>query len=247
MQPNTPRAAISGLEPVKRYDTLADRAYEQLREALTTGSFYPGQKLTIRKIAAILGVSATPVRDAISRLLFERVLECDVNRNVFVPRLDAERLRHIYALRIALEGLAAEEGTRNFTRDDIDRLEQIQISLIAAMDRQDYGRVLVENEKFHFGIYTAAGNPLLLEAIQQLWIKLGPSLNLLYPSYNKSRTGVSHHLKVIAALRSGNPSEVRQAIEADLRDGENELRQALETAEQQAAAKATPKRRRKKT
>lgn len=247
MPSNSQRAAISGLEPVKRYDTLADRAYEQLREALTTGSFYPGQKLTIRKIAAILGVSATPVRDAISRLLFERVLECDINRNVFVPRLNAERLRNIYALRIALEGLAAEEGTRYFSRDAIDRLEQIQISLIAAMDRQDYGRVLVENEKFHFGIYAACGNPLLVEAIQQLWIKLGPTMNLLYPSYNRSRTGVSHHLKVIAALRSGHPQEVRDAIEADLRDGEIELRQALEAAEQEATSKKPAQKRRRKT
>ncbi len=240
------RAPIAGLEPVKRYDTLADRAYEQLRAALTTGSFFPGQKLTIRKIAAILGVSATPVRDAISRLLFERVLECDVNRNVFVPRLDAQRLRHIYALRIALEGLAAEEGARNFTRADVDHLEQVQLALIAAMDRQDYSRVLVENEKFHFGIYSACGNPLLVEAIQQLWIKLGPTMNLLYPTYNKTRTGVSHHLKVVAALRSGDPAAVRAAIEADLRDGELALRQAIESAEQEAAAKAAQKRRRRK-
>ncbi len=245
MLPKIQRSALSGLEPVKRYDTLADRAYEQLREALTTGSFHPGQKLTIRKIAAILGVSATPVRDAISRLLFERVLECDANRNVFVPRLDAGRLRHIYALRIALEGLAAEEGGRNFSQDDINRLEQVQISLIAAMDRQDYGRVLVENEKFHFGIYVASGNPLLIEAIQQLWIKLGPSMNLLYPSYNQSRTGVSHHLKVIEALRSGNPADVRAAIEADLRDGEVELRQAVETAEIEAKTTVSRKRTRK--
>lgn len=240
------RAPIAGLEPVKRYDTLADRAYEQLRAALTTGSFFPGQKLTIRKIAAILGVSATPVRDAISRLLFERVLECDINRNVFVPRLDAQRLRHIYALRIALEGLAAEEGTRVLTDEDVDRLEQVQLALIAAMDRQDYSRVLVENEKFHFGIYSACGNPLLVEAIQQLWIKLGPTMNLLYPTYNKTRTGVSHHLKVITALRTHDPKQVRAAIEADLRDGEIALRQALEVADEEAATKTVQKRRRKK-
>lgn len=240
------RAPIAGLEPVKRYDTLADRAYEQLRAALTTGSFFPGQKLTIRKIAAILGVSATPVRDAISRLLFERVLECDINRNVFVPRLDAQRLRHIYALRIALEGLAAEEGTRVLTDEDVDRLEQVQLALIAAMDRQDYSRVLVENEKFHFGIYSACGNPLLVEAIQQLWIKLGPTMNLLYPTYNKTRTGVSHHLKVITALRTRDPRQVRAAIEADLRDGEIALRQALEVADEEAATKTVQKRRRKK-
>lgn len=222
------------LERVERYDTLADRAYGQLREALITGSFHPGQKLTIRKIAAILGVSATPARDAISRLLSERVLECDAKRNVFAPRLDAEKLSHIYALRIALEGLAAELAAPHIDESKIRQLEQIQIALIAAMDREDYKRVLVENERFHFGIYSESGNPMLLEVIEQLWVKLGPTMNFLYPSYHHSRTGVAHHLAVIEALRNRRPDDVRRAIEADLRDGGIELGQALAAADRPA-------------
>lgn len=229
------------LGPVKRYDTLADRAYEQLRQALMTGSFRPGQKLTIRKIAAVLGVSATPARDAISRLLSEKVLEADANRNVFAPRLDGEKLGHLYMLRVALEGLAAELGARNLDETKVRELERIQLSLIAAMDRQDYQRVLIENEKFHFGIYTECNNPMLVEAIEQLWLKLGPTMNFLYPSYNHSRKGVTHHLAVVDALRSGDPAQVRCAIENDLRDGETELRDALAGVEQQPAAK--PRRR----
>lgn len=228
------------LGPVKRYDTLADRAYDQLREALMTGSFHPGQKLTIRKIAAVLGVSATPARDAISRLLSEKVLETDANRNVFAPRLDGEKLGHLYMLRLALEGPAAELGARNLDEASVRELERIQLSLIAAMDRQDYQRVLIENEKFHFGIYGRSGNPMLVEAIEQLWLKLGPTMNFLYPSYNHSRKGVSHHLAIIDALRSGVPSQVRAAIESDLRDGEAELRSALASV-----AEPTPKTRRR--
>ncbi|MCW3834523.1 GntR family transcriptional regulator [Sphingomonas canadensis] len=218
---------IPVIEPVKRYDTLADRAYQQLRQALMTGIFHPGQKLTIRKIAAVLGVSATPARDAISRLLSERVLESDANRNVFAPQLDAEKLSHLYAMRIALEGLAAEEGAKRLPDEKVRELELVQMSLIAAMDRQDYQKVLIENEKFHFGIYAESGNHMLVEAIEQLWLKLGPTMNLLYPSYNHSRTGVVHHLAVVDALRSRQPAAVRQAIEQDLRDGEVELRNAL--------------------
>lgn len=222
------------LGPVKRYDTLADRAYEQLREALMTGSFRPGQKLTIRKIAAVLGVSATPARDAISRLLSEKVLETDANRNVFAPRLDEDKLGHLYTLRIALEGLAAELGASNLDENKVRELERVQLSLIAAMDRQDYQRVLIENEKFHFGIYNQSGNPMLVEAIEQLWLKLGPTMNFLYPSYNHSRKGVSHHLAVVDALRGGIPAQVRMAIENDLRDGEAELRNALASVEEPA-------------
>lgn len=222
---------VGGLGPVKRYDTLADRAYGQLRQALMTGSFHPGQKLTIRKIAAVLGVSATPARDAISRLLSERILESDANRNVFAPRLDDNKLHQLYMLRLALEGLAAEEGAKNIDISVIRDLEIIQMSLIAAMDRQDYQRVLIENERFHFGIYHQSGNSMLVEAIEHLWLKLGPTMNLLYPSYNHSRKGVSAHLAIIEALRSRQPLAVRQAIEKDLQDGEAELRVALAKVE----------------
>lgn len=233
-----PESGILG--PVKRYDTLADRAYGQLRQALMIGSFHPGQKITIRKIAAILGISATPARDALSRLLSEKVLESDANRNVFAPQLDGEKLGHLYVLRLALEGIAAEEGAKHVNDLKVSELEQTQMALIAAMDRQDYQRVLIENEKFHFGIYGESRNPMLIEAIEQLWLKLGPTMNFLYPSYNHSRKGVSHHLAVIEALRKRQPALVREAIEQDLRDGEIELRNALDTVQ-----KPAPKARRK--
>lgn len=218
----------AAIGPVERYDTLADRAYEQLRHALTTGSFHPGQKLTIRKIAAVLGISATPARDAISRLLSERVLESGPNRTVSVPMLDREKVRHIYLLRRSLEGMAAELAAPNIDAATIEALERTQLALIAALDRNDYKRVLSENEEFHFGIYRRAEVPLLVETIEALWLKLGPSLNLLYPSYNHDRKGVSHHLATIRALRAGDAAAVRAAIESDLRDGEQELGRAIE-------------------
>jgi DNA-binding GntR family transcriptional regulator len=221
-------ADTPSIGPVERYDTLADRAYEQLRHALTTGSFHPGQKLTIRKIAAVLGISATPARDAISRLLSERVLESGPNRTVSVPTLDREKVRQIYLLRTSLEGMAAELAAPKIDAGTIESLERTQLALIAALDRNDYKRVLSENEEFHFGIYRRSDVPLLVETIESLWLKLGPSLNFLYPSYNHDRKGVNHHLATIRALRSGDAAAVRAAIEADLRDGEQELARAID-------------------
>jgi DNA-binding GntR family transcriptional regulator len=234
--------ADAGISPVERYDTLADRAYEQLRHALMSGSFRPGQKVTIRKMAAVLGVSATPAREAINRLVTERVLETGPFRTVSVPTLDAARLNEIYLLRTALEGLATELGARNMTPGHIEALERTQMALIGAMDRNDYKQVLAQNEAFHFAIYKASNMQLLVEAIQQLWLKLGPSLNLLYPSYNQSRKGVNHHLDIIQALRKRDPAAARAGMENDLRDGAMELQKALAAANpnEPAAKKALP-------
>ncbi|MEH3106430.1 MAG: GntR family transcriptional regulator [Sphingomonas fennica] len=218
---------LQSVQPVERFDTLAERAYAQLRTALMNGSFLPGQKLTIRKLAALLGISATPARDAISRLVSERILETDANRNVSVPLPDVERLQEIYVVRIALEGPAAALGTPRLTDDEIDRLERIQTALVDAMDRKDYADVLANNRDFHFTIYRASGVELLNQTIEQLWLKLGPSLNLLYPAYNHSRTGVHNHRDVLAGLRRRDGAAVRAAIEQDLKDGVIELSRSL--------------------
>lgn len=219
------------IEPIKRYDTLAERAYEQLRHALVSGSFRPGQKVTIRKMAAVLGVSATPAREAINRLVAEGVLETDASRSVLVPTLDLERLKQIYILRVALEGLATELGAENISANDIAKLERVQMSLIGAMDRNDYRQVLIDNETFHFSIYKASNLEMLVDAISQLWLKLGPSLNLLYPSYNSSRKGVSHHLNIVDALRRGDAAGARKEMENDLQDGFLELQAAIVASE----------------
>jgi DNA-binding GntR family transcriptional regulator len=100
--------SLAEVVAIDRVDTLTDRAYAQLREALMGGAFSPGQKITIRTIAAALGVSPTPARDALGRLVAERALESGPNRTVFVPRLTVPRLREIYRLRFALEVMAAE-------------------------------------------------------------------------------------------------------------------------------------------
>lgn len=218
------------VRPVERYDTLAERAYAQLRQALMNGSFLPGQRITIRKLAVLLEISATPAREAINRLLSERILETDANRNVSVPVLDSARLREIYVLRIALEGVAAERGAANMTVEDIAELERTQESLVAAMDRNDYKSVLIQNGDFHFRIYEASGVVMLVQAIEQLWLKLGPSMNLLYPAYNHSRKGVNNHMLVINALHSRDALGVRKAMEQDLIDGVEELSSALQIA-----------------
>jgi len=235
------KAPRPGMAPIERHDTLADHAYEQLRHALMSGSFRPGQKVTIRKMAAVLGVSTTPAREAINRLVTERVLDSGAFRTVSVPALDAVRLAEIYIMRGALEGLATEIGAGKITRQGIETLEQIQLALIGAMDRKDYKTVLAENESFHFLIYKAAEMPLLLEAIQQLWLKLGPSLNLLYPSYNQSRKGVNHHLQIIQALRDGDAVAARQRMEDDLRDGGAEIQRAIVAANENVIPSKMPK------
>ncbi len=220
-------------EPMDRPETLTDRVYRRLKRALMSGAFRPGQKITNRSIANGLSVSLTPAREAIGRLVAEGALDFGPNRTVFAPMLTPERLAELYRLRILLEGILAEEAGKRLDPSAADGFEEIQLRLIAALDRKDYQATLSENEAFHFGIYRAARLPLTLQIVEGLWLQMGPSLNLLYPEYGRSRTGVSHHMEAIQAIRSGDSSALRLAIERDLADGQqllsSSLKQAIDT------------------
>ena len=222
-------------DPMERPDTLTDQAYSQIKRALMSGAFAPGQKITIRKMADALGMSLTPAREALGRLVAERALEFGPNRSVFVPNLDRDKIEELYKIRIALEGMAAEAAMKAIDDDQVEELAQCQLRLVAAMDRQDFKTVMIQNEEFHFTIYRAAGMPMLAQIIESLWLQIGPLLNLLYPDYSRGRKGVQHHMEAIKALKARDAKGLRDAIIADLQDGSRHLLQEFEKLQTAAA------------
>ena len=223
------------IEPIERKDTLSDQAYEQLRAALMAGVFKPGESLSIRRLASLLEISVTPARDAISRVLWEGGLDAGPNRTVLVPELTLEKLREIYAVRLNLEGTAAALSIRNLDDKVLAELTKLYESHKSAVASGEYSAALKANEAFHFGIYKLSKNSLLIEIIRSLWLKLGPSLNLLYPAYFNNLKGVSNHSRVMDALKEFDPIATRSAIEADLYDGQDELARALSKHEENSS------------
>jgi len=211
---------------IERSETLAEQAYNRLMVALASGVFKPGETLSIRKLAGLLGVSATPARDALARALWDRSLQSGPNRTVVVPTLTVDIVNQIYAVRIPLEGLAAELAAPNFNSDEMAQLEAIHEVYRDAVEAENLSEALHANESFHFFIYKQSQNPLLVDMIKSLWLKMGPSLNFLYPAYF-DRRGTSHKLQILSALRKQSGFESRAALEADLIDGRTQVRQAL--------------------
>ena len=114
-----------------RYRTLNDRAYEQIKKGLISGAFRSGQTLVIRTLAGTYGISTTPVREALQRLVAERHLELLPNRSIVVPLISADRFIELFRIRRELEGLAGELATPHFRSAHVARLQR----LIEAMDK----------------------------------------------------------------------------------------------------------------
>ncbi len=211
------------IEPLNRQSSLGERAYERLRESVVGGQFQPGVKLTVRSVAEALGVSTTPARDAINRLIADGALINRGPKTIVVPELTFEDLAEVTKIRSSLEGLAAFESVRHVDSSDVAYLEGIQNKLNSALDDGRYQDVLALNKAFHFRIYDLSKMPRLVAIIESLWIRVGPTLNKLYPEFAASKRGVANHQWAIRGLQDRDGLTVRAAIENDLRDGYRQL------------------------
>lgn len=215
------REPSAGRMQLQRNETgsLSSRVYNKIRDGLIDGNFAPGQRLLMQEIAEQLGTSITPVREASMRLVSEQALELRSGRFVCVPDITRDRLVQIRLIRMALEGLAAAIAAERATEEDIARLAQTHDLFIDAANAGELERARTGNRAFHFGIYRLSGMDMLINQIENLWVSMGPVLNLYYNGLSQSYLGDEAHRQLLRALREKAPGAARNAIEKDIAQG----------------------------
>jgi DNA-binding GntR family transcriptional regulator len=205
-----------GLARIAR-ETVQDRVYGVLRDRLMRGGFEPGQKLKIAELAAALGTSAMPVREALNRLAAERAIESMPNRSVRVPSLSKDSLRDLMETRYAVEGLAVSRAAANMDEPTLLLLRQI----IAAQSETDAEHVseasAEQNRAFHFTIYRKSGSAVLLPIIESLWLQFGPYLRVASERFDgREGRGTNFHVEIVDALSRNDGAAARKALESDI-------------------------------
>ncbi|TPL96586.1 GntR family transcriptional regulator [Mesorhizobium sp. B2-3-10] len=198
------------------HQTLNDRAYGALKQELISGGFSPGQTLVIRKLAETFGISTTPIREALQRLVAERLLEMQNNRSIIVPLLSAPAFAELTRIRIAVEGLAGDMATSRMTESGLADIQAALAGMQRAIETQDATAYLALNEAFHFAIYEHAGAPILLNMIRDLWGRVGPYLKLLMRADRYIPQSNDAHRRIVAALEQRNGPAVRASLEEDI-------------------------------
>ena len=207
---------ISEFVKVKRNDTLTVQTYSEIKKLLMTGKLEPGVKLTGRQIAKAMNVSLTPSREAIGRLVAEGVLTPGVNQGAFVTRLTNEMFQEISECRVLLEGHLAYKSISNFKDADIKNIKKTVEKMEDERTKGNYTKLLQLNSEFHFEIYSIANMPIMLSIVENLWLKIGPTLNLLRPFYHDSNQGIDYHKNFINSLQKNDPSGAKKAIMQDI-------------------------------
>lgn len=213
-------AAFDLVEPLDR-QTLGGRTYAQLSDLMISGRMAPGEKVSLRQTAEVLGVSIMPVREAVSRLVADGALEVTPNRAVRVRLMTAAQFRDLTQARIAIEGHAAATAAKNRNATDLKAISRAEAAMRSESRaaRPDLPRAVELNKSFHFAVYEASHSATLVDIIRALWLKVGPVINLdlrANPERLAKGDAVRFHAQVLAAIKAGDGAAARKGIAADI-------------------------------
>ncbi|GII97786.1 GntR family transcriptional regulator [Sediminihabitans luteus] len=209
-------------QPVPRVTTqLAARrqsgaraVYEHLRDQIITGDLAPAERITEPVLAARLGVSRTPVREALRLLQAEALVEELATGGVRVAPLDADDLERVYDVRSRLEGLLAHDAAERATPDDVAALDR----LVDLMDRvrDDEAEVLRIGAEFHARIETVAGNAWCSVLLRQIRGHVDRYRVLAAHGRVGGSAHVDEHRAVAAAIAAGDPENAEAVMRAHI-------------------------------
>ena len=152
-----------------RHRTMAEAALEELREAIILGELVPGAPLRLEDLARSLGMSISPIREAVRQLEALGLAEHVPHHGAKVVALDVDDLRELFEVRLALETLAVRGAARRFGEEGAARARSSLEAWRTARRGNDVREAMRAHTAFHFTIYEAAGSQWLLRLIRPAW------------------------------------------------------------------------------
>ena len=194
----------------------ADRAMEVLRGRILAGDYAGGERLGEAELAAELGMSRTPVRQALLRLAGEGLVEVAPNRGARVIARSGRELEHVFELRSRLEGLAARQAALWSTQDEQDLLDEIAHAIGAAVAARDTDEVTRLNAQCHGLLVEIANSSTLATSVSSLMHASVMARTRSALDERASQRSVAHHIEIVAALRANDPDWAESVMRSHL-------------------------------
>ena len=195
-----------------------ERLYRTLRTRIMHGVTPPGEALTLRGLATEFGVSMTPAREAMRRLVAEGALKLSASGRVSTPELTGERIEELAALRALLETELAARALPRAHAALIERMATLNGGIEEMIVKGDAAGYLRANLEFHRTLYLRAQAPAMLGLIETVWLQAGPTMRQLYERRQQLQASENHR-KIIAALAAGDEPGLRLAVRMDVTQG----------------------------
>lgn len=192
--------------------------YEWLKEEILSGSLGPGSRIRQQDVAQALGVSYTPVREAIRQLQATGLITYEPNRGNAVSSLSADALRELYLLRGVVEGLGARLAAEKLSEERLSALEALHERMVTALEAGADAAVLARMSKEFHAMIVEAGGPLIVHPkAQEIWNHYPvPRSASLWSSVNEARRSVAAHAEILLALRRRDADAAGRLMEGHI-------------------------------
>jgi DNA-binding GntR family transcriptional regulator len=219
--------------------TLAATVAGRLRSLILSGQLPPGSSLRLGPLAASLGISVMPVRDALQRLEADGLVVVTPRRGTVVAELSVEDAEEIYALRVALEALCARQAAEHLTDLDVAGLERLFRAMEEAHESGDLEGFMDRDQAFHARLYALSGRPRIMRMISALQDRSRRYLPHLYKSREVVGNPVEAHEPLLAAIQAREPELVERLTREHMNlAADRILRVVREEAEVRRVARA---------
>ncbi len=189
------------------YRTMNDLVFANLMEDILSGRLRPGEKLNLGKIAGRMGVSRTPIREALKQLVSAGLIEHESHHSPHVKKLSSEEIIELYCIRAALDGIAARLATHRLTEEEIDTLEGLCDHMESLNEVSQDDEILTDNYRFHSLIYAASGSPRVQELCLQYYRHAEQYRTLIIDLPGRYAESLVEHRDLVNAFRARNSDE----------------------------------------
>lgn len=221
------------LAPIKldSYQPLREVVCETLREAIRGGVLKPGERLMEIQLAEELGVSRTPVREAIRKLELEGYVIMMPRRGTYVANLSIRDVNEVFEIRTSLDSLASGLAAERITDEELERLERLLVLIGEYIEQNDMEKIVETDTEFHDILYQASRNTRLVGIIYNLREQLTRfrSTSMSYPGRLKET--LEEHRQMVEAIAQGNVELAQKAAEQHMEKSEQTLLISMENME----------------
>lgn len=215
MAETKPKRTASSVASNERGEPRSEQAYRYIIEAIKEGTLTPGTRLREVDLAERIGLSRTPIREALNRLQLEGLVATDPARGTIITELDHGMISELYAMREVLEGTAAGLAARHASEVEVSFLREISQRDAQLIEVRD---LVKSNKLFHSTLYRCAHNRYLLKMLSSLQ----ESMMLLGPSTlsNTKRANAAHgeHMAIVEALEARDPKLAEHLARVHIRE-----------------------------
>jgi len=222
------------LVPIRldNYKPLRELVFESLREAIIQGRLKPGERLMEMQLADEMGVSRTPVREAIRKLELEGFVVMIPRKGAFVAGISVKDIVDVFEVRAALEALAAGLASERITADELEELERSLVQIGELSDKDNVGAIVENDINFHDIIYKACRNQRLIQIITHLKEQIQRFRTTSLSQPGRLRDALVEHRGIVEAISDRNAEVAQNLAREHIENAEQSLLNAMREAKQ---------------